>query len=165
MSNIKRVIRKGAVFLLIVILLIAFNSNNVNAASKTFDFTYKSVTVTINSEATKFLKKAGKAKSVKKTNSCAYKGYDRIYVYKDFTLKTYSKSKKGKEYVNSIALTTKNLSTKEKVKLGSTKKTMIKAYGNVKGRFGVYTYTKGKTKLVIELNDSDKVASIQYMAK
>lgn len=140
-------------------------STNAAAASKNFQFTYSNVTVSIDSTAKPLIEKAGKANKTTKTKSCAYKGYDRTYEYDDFTLKTYSKTKKGKEYVSSIILTSSGVTTKEKIKIGSTKKEMLKAYGNVKGQFGVYVFTKGSTKLVIELDDSDKVVSITYMAK
>lgn len=151
------------IIILVVAMFAACGSKKVGSSSKDFEFTYKDETVTIDSEAAKLLEKAGKAVDTKKTESCAFQGYDRTYVYDDFTIKTYSKSKTGEEYVNSIDLKTDKVATKEDIKIGSTKKDLEKAYGTVKDKFGVYTYTKGKTKLVIEVDDSDKVISIQYM--
>lgn len=165
MNYLKKSVQKGIALFMVAVFCIIVLRNNAAAASKNFEFTYDKVTVTIDSVAADLIKAPGKANDYKRTKSCAYKGYDRTYVFDDFTLKTYSKSVKGKEYVSSILLTSGDVSTKEKIKVGSTKKEMIKAYGKGKGQFGVYTYTKGNTKLVIELDDSDKVLSIEYMAK
>ncbi len=145
--------------------LIACGGKSSTSASKDFDFTYKGETITIHSEAKEILKVAGTPKATKKTASCAYDGYDRTYEYNDFTILTYSKSKDGEEYINGINLTTPNIATKEDIKIGSSQKQVLKAYGNEKGKFGVYTFTKGKSKLVIEIDDKDKVSSIKYMEK
>ena len=128
--------------------LIACGGKSSTSASKDFDFTYKGETITIHSEAKEILKVAGTPKATKKTASCAYDGYDRTY-----------------EYINGINLTTPNIATKEDIKIGSSQKQVLKAYGNEKGKFGVYTFTKGKSKLVIEIDDKDKVSSIKYMEK
>lgn len=165
MKNLKKWFQKGISLLMAVVVCTTLSSNYASAASKNFEFTYDKVTVSVDSAAAELIEKAGKANDTKKVKSCAYKGYDRTYEYDDFTLKTYSKTTRGKEYVSSIILTSGDVATKENIKIGSTEKEMLKAYGKAKGQFGVYTFTKGKTKLVIELDDSDKVAYISYMAK
>ncbi len=146
-------------------LMVACSGKSTTTGSKDFDFEYKGETVTIDSEAKKLLEAAGTPDDTKKTASCAYDGYDRTYVYKGVTITTYSKTKDGEEYINGITLTDPSVATKEDIKIGSSDKEVFKAYGDEKGKFGVYTYTKGKSKLVIELDDSNKVSSVQYMAK
>lgn len=94
--------------------------------------------------------------------SCAYKGKDRTYKYKDFILYTYSNSDKGAEYVNGITFLTSKVSTKEGIRIGSPYSSVKKKYGEVKDRFGVYTYKKGKSKLQIEVTD-DVVTNIRYI--
>ena len=136
----------------------------VQAAGKGYAFTYKKVTVYMDGNASKLLKKAGKPKSKTESASCAYNGMDRTYKYNDFVVKTYSNSKKGTEYINSIELLSSKVSTKEGIKIGSSKNDVIKAYGKGKDNFGVYTYTKGKTKLMITI-DNNKVSGIIYVAK
>lgn len=165
MSKSKRVIGLLMVMILTVSMLAACGGKTSTSGSKEYEFTYKDQTVTIHSEAKKFLEKAGTPKETKKTASCAYDGFDRTYVFDDFTVYTYSKTKAGEEYINSITLTSDKVETKEKLKIGGSDKDMEKAYGTSKGKFGVFTYTKGKTKMVIELDDSNKVISIQYMEK
>ena len=97
------------------------------------------------------------------SKSCAYKGLDRVYQYKDFVLATYSNSKKSKQFVNGIKFRTASVKTKEGIHLGSTLNDVQKKYGQKKGVFGVYTYKKGKCKLQFEITDG-KVTTIQYVA-
>lgn len=164
MSKIRKVYGIGIVLIFVMTIFVACGTKKASA-SKDFEFSYKGDTVTIDDDATKMLKDIGKAKETKKTESCAFQGYDRTYVYDDFTITTYSKTKSGSEFINSIELTKDSVATKENIKIGSSKKDMLDVYGTVKDKFGVYTYTKGKTKLVIEVDDSDKVISIKYMKK
>lgn len=139
--------------------------STVSAAPKGYGFTYKRVTVYMNDSAKKLLDKAGRTKSKSESKSCAYDGMDRTYTYKDFVVKTYSKSAKGSEYINSIVLLTSKVSTKEGIKIGSSKNDVIDAYGRARANFGVYTYTKGKCRLMIEMDSDDKVSGITYLAK
>ena len=133
-------------------------------AASGYSFKYKGVSITIGSDATKFLKKAGKPKSVTKQKSCAYNGMDRTYTYSYFKITTYSNTDNGTEYINSITLTSKKVSTKEGIKIGSTEKQVKKKYKKATESHGVYTATKGKTKLIITVSDG-KVTAIQYIAK
>lgn len=132
-------------------------------AAAGYKFKYSGVTVTMDSAAKKLIKKAGKPikKSVKK--SCAYKGKDRTYQYKDFILKTYSKTDKGAEYVQGITFRTNGVSTKEGIKIGSDESAVKKKYGSQKPNFGIYTYIKGNTKLQFEISNK-KVKNIRYVA-
>lgn len=132
------------------------------AAVKEFKFTYKKVTVQIGGPAKKLIKKAGKP--VKKTakKSCAYKGKDRTYKYKNFILYTYSNSDKGPEYINGITFLNAKVSTKEGIRIGSKYSSVKRKYGKGKNSFGIYTYKKGKSKLQIEVTDN-KVTNIRYI--
>lgn len=133
-------------------------------AAAGYQFKYKGVTVGMHSAAKKFLKKAGKAQKTKVKKSCAYKGKDRTYQYRDFIFYTYSKSAKGAEYVMGITFRTNKVATKEGVKIGSPESLVKKKYGKAKAKFGIYTYTKGKCKLQLEIANK-KVRNIRYVAK
>lgn len=133
------------------------------AKSAGYQFTNKKVTISMHSNAKKFLKKAGTPLKKKVTKSCAYDGKDRTYTYKDFILYTYSNSNNGPEYVNGITFLTSNVKTKEGIKIGSTLQDVKKKYGTVKDNFGIYTYKKGKCKLQIEITDG-KVTNLRYVA-
>lgn len=130
-------------------------------AAAGYQFKYKSVTVTMHSAAKKFLKKAGKAQKTKVKKSCAYKGKDRTYQYKDFIFYTYSKSAKGAEYVMGITFRTNKVATKEGVKIGSPETMVTKKYGKAKPKFGIYTYKKGKSKVQFEVTNN-VVTNIRY---
>lgn len=158
---------KKRISLLLVFSILCFTAgkgNTIMAASKGYRFTYKKVTVSMDKKAAKLIKKAGKPISSKATKSCAYKGKDRVYEYKDFILYTYSHTDDGPEYVNCIVLLTKRVKTKEGIKIGSSLEDVIDTYGEGKEKFGIYTYTKGKSKLQIEITD-DEVTNIRYISK
>lgn len=160
----KKKILKTMSMLCLIFVLIFAATVPVSAASKGYSFKYKGVSITINSKAKSFIKKAGEPKKIKRSKSCAYKGEDIVRTYSDFKLTTYTKKKGGTEYVSSIEITGKGVSTPEKIKVGSKKSTVIKKYGKAKAQFGVLTYKKGKTKIVITINNN-KVKSIKYLAK
>ena len=154
--------RRVVAFSMILMLIISALAVPAEAKPQCYKFTYKKATVTMSGPAKKFIKKAGKPKSKKVKKSCAYKGKDRTYKYKDFILYTYSNSDKGAEYVNGITFLTSKVSTKEGIRIGSPYSSVKKKYGEVKDRFGVYTYKKGKSKLQIEVTD-DVVTNIRYI--
>ena len=113
-------------------------------------------------KAKQIIKKAGKPLAKKVKKSCAYKGKDRTYKYKDFILYTYSHTDNGEEYINGITFLNSNVSTKEKIKIGSTLQEMKKKYKNGKEKFGIYTFKKVKCKLQVEVTDG-KVSNIRYV--
>lgn len=158
-----KVCAKVITLCLVMVLIISSLSDTVSAKSAGYQFKYKGVTVSMHGAAKKLIKKAGKPikKTVKK--SCAYKGKDRTYKYKDFILYTYSKTNNGPEYVNGITFLTKKVSTKEGIKMGSAEKSITKKYGKAKPKFLIYTYKKGSCKLQIEVTNG-KVKNIRYVA-
>lgn len=134
----------------------------IQAKPKGYVFTYKKVSVGMHDKAKKILKKAGKPSATKVKKSCAYKGKDRTYKYKDFILYTYSHTDDGEEFVNGVTFLSSDVSTPEGIKIGSTLDDVKKKYGKAKDKFGVYTYKKGKSKLQIEVTD-DVVSNIRYI--
>ena len=158
----KSVMKKVTGMIVVFALTVVMFSASAQAAPKGYQFTNKGVTITMNSKAKKFIKKAGKTVAFKATKSCAYKGKDRTYKYKDFILYTYSHTDKGAEYINGITFLTNKVSTKEGIKQGSTLAQMNKKYKKGKEKFGIYTFKKAKCKLQIEVTD-DKVTNIRYV--
>lgn len=148
--------------LLVFSLVAGLSVTSVDAASG-YKFKNKGVSITIGSNARRFIKKAGKCTRTAK-KSCAYNGEDITYKYDNFTLTTYSTKKGGKEYVNSITFTNSKVSTKEGIKIGSTEKQVKKKYKKAKENFGVYTATKGKSKIIITVDDG-VVSAIKYVSK
>lgn len=135
-------------------------------AARGYSMKYDKTTVTPGAKASKILDKAGEPKSTKKKSSCATKGYDYTRTYEDFVLYTYTTSKKknAAEYVSSVKFLTDSVKTSEGIKIGSSEKTVKKKYRGAKENFGVYTKTKGKTKINIVISDG-KVTEIEIMEK
>ncbi len=159
----KRAVAAGMSLLLVAGLLSPGTAPlTARAAGKTFAYTYKKVTVRIGGPAKKLIKKAGKPVKKKVKKSCAYKGKDRTYQYKDFILYTYSHSEKGPEYINGITFLTSKVSTKKGIRIGSSYSKVKRKYGKGKNSFAIYTYKKGKSKLQIEITDN-KVTNIRYI--
>lgn len=149
---------------IILAVLVSASAVLVQAAPKGYIFKYKKVSASMHGKAAALMKKAGQPVSQKRSKSCAYDGLDSTYVYKDFILTTYSHSVKGEQYINSITLRTDKVATKEGIKIGSPYNAVVKKYGKAKDNLGVYTYTKGKSKLQIEVTE-DEVTKITYVAK
>lgn len=148
----------------ILAVLVSASAVPVQAAPKGYIFKYKKVSASMHGKAAALMKKAGQPVSQNRSKSCAYDGLDSTYVYKDFILTTYSHSVKGEQYINSITLRTDKVATKEGIKIGSPYNAVVKKYGKAKDNLGVYTYTKGKSKLQIEVTE-DEVTKITYVAK
>lgn len=162
--KMRKWLKRVAAVVMAMVLIMA-EAGASQAASKGYVFSYKGVSVTMNGNATKLLKKAGTPIKKKESKSCAYKGLDRVYQYKDITVATYSNTKTGKQYVNGIKFRTNKVATKEGIRLGSSLNDVLKKYGRKNGteNFGVYTFKKGKCKLQFEITDG-KVTTIQYVA-
>ena len=158
-NNIKKIL---SLLLLAALIVGQSAGSSAQAKAKGYQFTYKKVTVYMGGPAAKLIKKAGKPKSCKAEKSCAYDGKDRTYKYKDFILYTYSNTDNGTEYVSGITFLTNKVSTKEKIKIGSSYSAVKKKYGNKKDYLGVYTYKKGGSKLQVEVTD-DVVTNIRYI--
>lgn len=159
----KKVMTKILAVAMAMVLLAGGVSETASAKAKGYQFKYNGVTVEMHSAAKNFIKKAGKPQKTVVKKSCAYKGKDRTYQYKDFILYTYSKSAKGAEYVNGITFRTNKVATKEGVKIGSAESVIKKKYGNAKAKFGIYTFSKKNGKLQLEVTNG-KVTNIRYTA-
>lgn len=164
MKNKQKMMKKVIPLYLVAMMFCTLFTVVTQAAPKGFIFTYQKVSVAMNGKAAALIKKAGKPVSKTESKSCAFKGMDRIYTYDDFNLTTYSNSQKGEEYVNGIEILTSKISTAEGITIGSTEAQMIKAYGKSTPEFGVYTYEKGPSKLILEIEEK-KVISIKYLVK
>lgn len=150
---------------MVVVMAIALSTvEPVLAASKGYGFSYNNEKIAPGQAASKFLKAAGEANSVKKSDSCATKGYDYTYEYDDFTIITYTeeKTKKAKQYVSSITFKSSNVKTNEGIKIGSKESTVKKKYKGAKKKFGVYTSKKGATIINITITKK-KVSAIEII--
>lgn len=165
----KAILKKWIVTCMVAALAIVILSvgKTAAAAPKGYVFKYKGVSVTAGSPAEKLIKKAGKPQKKQAKKSCAYKGMDRIYQYKDFWLSTYSKTDNGPEYVQQIKFRTKKVKTKEGLKIGSKESQIVKKYGKGYDETELlisnsYVYKKGNCTLKISVKNK-KVSGVTYL--
>ena len=162
---LKKVIAGCMVMALTIGILSA--GKTAEAAPKGYLFKYKGVSVSADSAAKKLIKKAGKPQKKQAKKSCAYKGKDRIYQYKDFWLSTYSKTDDGPEYVQQIKFRSKKVKTNEGIKIGSKESQIVKKYGKGYDEAdqlisNTYVYKKGNCTLKISVKNK-KVSGITYL--
>lgn len=155
--------KKIAVFLMAAVFVIGMAGDCSQAASKGYVFRYNKASAKMNGAAANFIKKAGTPNKTISKKSCAYEGKDRTYEYEDFILYTYSNSDDGPEYIGGITFLTKDVKTKEGIRIGSSYEDMVKKYGKGKENYGIYTYKKGKSVIQIEIKDG-KVNNLRYLA-
>ncbi len=112
-------------------------------------------------ELTDIIPALGNPISFEQSESCAYIGMDKVYVYNGYTIFTYPEN--GIDYVLMIVFTDDSMATTEGVRVGDPFGNVTASYGQgYIADSGIYTYKKGKTALQFSiLNDS--VKSIQYL--
>lgn len=159
MSKQKKVI----VWFMAFLLTFMSFATTVEGASKGYEFKYGGVKFYIHGESSKLIEKLGTPNKKTKSASCAYDGEDIKYEYKDLIVYTYSNRKGGTEYIQGIKFCTSNVETNKGVKIGDSKKLMIKKYGRNKGEFDVYTYKKKKMAIVFTV-DEGTIEEIEYVA-
>lgn len=136
-------------------------SGNQNNTEGTFYFVHNNVKITPNDLVDPLITALGSDYSYYESPSCAYIGMDKCYVYSGFSIYTYPDTD-AVDHVLQVVLTDDSLSTPEGLILGDTKDKVIELYGNdYKESDGSYSYTRGKTSLVI-ITKNDRVVSIQY---
>ena len=94
--------------------------------------------------------------------SCAYIGYDKVFVFKGFTVQTYPEN--GVDFVLWISLTDQSVKTPQGVGIGSTKEEVIAATGvEYDDRGDSIVYSKGKTSLSF-IFPAGRATVVQYLA-
>jgi hypothetical protein len=155
--------------ILVLAVVMAFTAavptGSVQAASG-YGFKSKGVTIKPGGKAEKFIK-ANKKYLVKgkttNSKSCvAESGYDVTRVYKYFTIVTYASKKNGYGKLESISITSKKVTTPEGLSCGDDVDAIKECYSKAKKTGKCYSVTKGKTKIVISVED-DVVTEIEYL--
>ncbi len=95
--------------------------------------------------------------------SCAYIGYDKVFVYSGFTVQTYPEG--DRDYILWISVTDPDIKTPEGISIGSTEAEVRAAYGDsYEARGNAWVYRRGDASLSLVIADG-RVAAIQYMAE
>lgn len=126
------------------------------------DFAVKinDVKITFGEDINDYLDELGEADSYTEARSCLYDGYDKVYEYGGITLYTYPSGKKDIVY---IAEYNGEESTLSGIRIGSTKKEVLAAYGEDYAEDTLYlTYEYGENAATISFQfENDKVSYIE----
>lgn len=140
------------------------DKKDVGSETKQDVFTYdlKGVTVAMNENMEPLVKKLGDADNYFESDSCAFRGKDKVYTYGSVKITTYPKD--NKDYVYTIELLDDTVSTPEGISIGSDKKAVEEKYGDASDSTETsYIYKKGDSQLSF-IFDGDNVSSIVYNA-
>jgi len=135
----------------------------VEEGGGSFSFNAGRVSVTPHGDFANVEQYLGEPVSKEVSASCAYIGYDKVFVYGGFTIQTYPDG--DHDYVLWISVTDPSLKTEEGISIGSTEAEVRAAYGDLfEARGSAYVYKKGKTSLSFMISGG-VVKAIQYMAE
>lgn len=109
-----------------------------------------------------FIAAAGQPVSYEESNSCAYIGLDKVYVYSGYTIYTYPVN--GVDYLLQLKFTDDSVSTPEGISIGCTEEEVVSTYGRGFKKIGdSIVYYRGATSLQFTLK-SGVVNAVSYSA-
>jgi len=124
-------------------------------------FTYRDITMSVDTDAAPVLEALGEAKSYYEAASCAFEGLDKIYTYNDFEIYTYPAG--DKDMISGIIFRSDIVSTPEGIAIGADAAKVKEIYGEGLEEEGNLVYEKGGMRLSFVVQE-DKVASIEYQS-
>ena len=131
-----------------------------NPSYKGFVFTHSGVTIEIDANFAPILLALGEPRSYFESESCAFEGLDKVYTYIGFEVDTYPQG--DDDFVSAIVLRDDTVSTKEGLRIGSSRAEMEATYGIPRQNdSGQLIYDKDGMRLCFILDD-DVVISIEY---
>lgn len=126
-----------------------------------YEFKSDKTTISMGVEAAPVLKALGTPKKTFEQDSCAYQGKDKVYSFEGFDICTHPVD--GKDVISAVYLMNDTVSTPEGIKIGSSVKELLNAYGKeYKENLGVYRYTAGNTEISF-YTTKQVVDSIEYL--
>lgn len=139
-------------------------SNGSSAPAKEYVFSYNGISIPMKAEAAPIVSQLGEPLNYFESESCAFKGLDKVYTYASFELSTYPVD--GVDYVLSVRFTNDTVSTPEGISIGSSLDSLNAAYSAsvAVGETG-FTLTGGDSSLAFILDGSTgAVTSVKYSA-
>lgn len=132
------------------------------ASGAGFSFSSGSTKIEMNADASEVVEKLGEAEDYFESESCAFKGLDKVYTYPGFKLNTYPVD--DKDFVLSVVFMDDTVETDEGISIGSSKEDVTEAYGEASKESGSkLVYEKENTEMTIGL-DGDSVSSLEISA-
>lgn len=139
------------------------DSEGADASYKGYVFEYNDLVIEIDANAKSYVDSLGEPNSYFEASSCAFEGLDKMYTYSSFELDTYPTN--DEDFVSAIIFKDDSITTKEGIRIGSSKDDVISAYGDdFTEDVGEITYEKDDMRLKFVIAD-DQVASIEYSTK
>lgn len=139
------------------------NKDSTQVEPSGFVFKHNGIEIYMNTDVAPVIEALGEPLHYFESESCAFKGLDKVYTYGGFEISTYPLD--GKDYISSIDLKDDTVSTTENISLGSTVEEMISVYGeDYTQSAGAYTYVKEESKLQFVVNNNDEIIGITYLA-
>ena len=133
---------------------------NPAQSSDVYSFTYSGTKITVNTDVAPVVAALGEPTKYFESESCAYQGLDKTYVYPLFTVYTYPSG--TADMISSIELKADAVTTEEGIRIGSTKDEVTAAYGAPSEETGsVIKYKKGDAVLSFVITDN-AVTGIVY---
>lgn len=117
-----------------------------------YGFVYRNINVVPHAEMGAVASALGTPTAFQESESCAFLGKDKVYIYPGITVYTYPIN--GVDYILQIVFTDDSVSMPEGIMLGSTSAEVIAAYGNsYQDINGSFSYEKGGTNLQLLMRD------------
>lgn len=128
-----------------------------------FCFSVSGLSIAPGDDLTEILPKLGSYQGFEEFENCAGVGKSKFYHYNGFILSTFTEY--NTDFCNTIDITEgSSVTTSEGLGVNDTLDKMISLYGNgYTESYGVYTYTKGSTSLLIKVQNNT-VTEIEYIA-
>lgn len=129
-----------------------------------YEFRFGETVIAMGAEAAGIIEALGNPSYTFERDSCAYQGKNKVYTYAAFEVCTYPVN--NKDCVESVYLFDPAAATPEGIRIGSSKKEVLDAYGDAynadEAAFGTYAYSSGNTQLKI-YTTNDIVDGIEYL--
>lgn len=120
----------------------------------------KKVSITTDTDMSGVLAQLGEPVSYFESQSCAFKGLDKVYTYDHYRIETYPDGEK--DVISSVVFLDDIAETTEGISIGMTKEEMESVYGtDHEEKKGMTVYTKDGKYLAFLLKD-DVIQSIEY---
>ena len=137
------------------------NDTSVAETDGTYKMVFRETEIVLGADMQSVLDKLGEPKKYFESESCAFKGLDKVYTYDGVVIRTYPKDKK--DYILNVELRDDTVSTPEGISIGDSKAKVTEVYGaETTSNDTSVSYQKGDVVLAFIINAEGNVTSITY---
>ncbi len=151
--------KKLSWILMMLVLMLTGCAEPAGEQVHDLQFTYREVTLELNTPAAPVIEALGTPKSYTEGASCAFDGVEKTYGYGSFYLVTYDTD--GEDRIGKLWFADDSVATREGIYLGAPKAAVEAAYGVTMGEENTCAVERGSSRLTIIL-EKDAVVSIVY---